>query len=283
MSSDNGIYIAQFKDGFRVVHGMAVDNLKYYPRGSQDEMDTWKDFFCGSITYATLQEAYEQANILYLDWPICEYGIVNLGTGVDWSEPEVKKEPVSNICSCDECSEEGLSSNWEHDEDLIPTVKDTPEYKQLQEVLNKALSENKELEILASRYQAEKLEGLRKFNALNNEISHLTNLLKGLEATLNGVQIDNKKLREQNNLQPKFNFRVVLGIAEKGETRQDKIVGDFAEFRDAYTCYDDYKATMNRESGYDTILLEHYVGGQYKDFCCFLVYTLKHGEFTEGE
>lgn len=29
MSADNGIYIAEFKDGFRVCHAQAIDNVFY--------------------------------------------------------------------------------------------------------------------------------------------------------------------------------------------------------------------------------------------------------------
>ncbi len=34
MSADNGIYIAKFPEGWRVIHAQAIENINYYPKGS---------------------------------------------------------------------------------------------------------------------------------------------------------------------------------------------------------------------------------------------------------
>ena len=39
MSGDNGIYIAEFPDGFRVIHAQAIENLAYFEEGTK----AWKD------------------------------------------------------------------------------------------------------------------------------------------------------------------------------------------------------------------------------------------------
>lgn len=85
MSADNGIYIAKFKDGYRVIEAGAIDNLEYYPEGSLEEKNIWRDYWANSQVYKTKEEAVkaatEQSENTYT-----EYGIVDLGEGVDWRD-----------------------------------------------------------------------------------------------------------------------------------------------------------------------------------------------------
>ena len=85
MSADNGIYIAKFPDGFRVVHAQAIEDIDYYPEGTDEYLDTLKFYFGGSPLYNSKEEAFEAAHdieedILADDFcPILEYGICYLG------------------------------------------------------------------------------------------------------------------------------------------------------------------------------------------------------------
>jgi hypothetical protein len=45
MSADNGIYIAKFKDGYRVTHAQAIENVDYYKVGTKEYLETLKDYF----------------------------------------------------------------------------------------------------------------------------------------------------------------------------------------------------------------------------------------------
>jgi len=83
MSSENGIYILQTKDGFRVVHAQAIENIYY----SGDErygfnLQAVADYFGPCVNIAKNEvEAWEQAKILYDEimddafCPIIEYGV----------------------------------------------------------------------------------------------------------------------------------------------------------------------------------------------------------------
>ena len=88
MSADNGIYIAEFNDGWRVVHAMAIDNLTYFEVGSAEEKNEWKSYFSNSKLFNCIKSAKEEASRLFEyhtqdGWPV-EYGIYNLGRGIDW-------------------------------------------------------------------------------------------------------------------------------------------------------------------------------------------------------
>jgi hypothetical protein len=72
MSADNGIYIHHFKDGWRVVHGQAVENA--FEGGTS--MD---DYFSDGKVFKTEDEAWKYARKLYKKimggFGIIEYGI----------------------------------------------------------------------------------------------------------------------------------------------------------------------------------------------------------------
>jgi hypothetical protein len=114
MSADNGVYILQSKDGFRVAHRQGIENIYWWPTeccGKRDVVDgkssdgfdisvckhcgkevkweerteinpeTLKSYFGNSKVYKTRISALTAANKLYKKiisdpmCPICEYGI----------------------------------------------------------------------------------------------------------------------------------------------------------------------------------------------------------------
>lgn len=91
MSADNGIYIAHFQhdNTWRVIHAQAIENLNWYPSGSQEELNEWISYFCEGYPAASLEAAYEYAHaleaLILADsfCPILEYGITVLGEGPD--------------------------------------------------------------------------------------------------------------------------------------------------------------------------------------------------------
>ena len=100
MSADNGIYIAKFPHGYRVAYAGAIDNVTYFPSGSQQEKDELRQYFVSSKVYANEEEAYKRAEELEREWDYLEYGIVNLGELPEFlTEEELKNlkvEPTDN-------------------------------------------------------------------------------------------------------------------------------------------------------------------------------------------
>jgi len=89
MSADNGIYIAKFPDGFRVAHAMAIENIDYYPKGSQERKDTLNRYFGASKVFQTKEEAILEGHrmeeeIMNSDYPILEYGVSYIGEYEAW-------------------------------------------------------------------------------------------------------------------------------------------------------------------------------------------------------
>lgn len=84
MSADNGIYIASFPDGYRVIHAQAIEDIDYYPPMSDKRKEVLLNYFGDSPLFDTEKEALKYANELYKeimsdDIPILEYGISFLG------------------------------------------------------------------------------------------------------------------------------------------------------------------------------------------------------------
>ena len=84
MSADNGIYILKAKDGYRVVHAQAIENLWWWDElhDDSDELNPKYifDYFNGSKVFKTKQEALSNAKKLYNEiinsgFPVIEYGI----------------------------------------------------------------------------------------------------------------------------------------------------------------------------------------------------------------
>jgi len=85
MSADNGIYIHKFKDGWRVIHAQAIENIYWW---NTDEKDSSKwenrneinpkvlwDYFKKSPLFKTKKEALDYAEELYEEYGWTEYGI----------------------------------------------------------------------------------------------------------------------------------------------------------------------------------------------------------------
>lgn len=79
MSGDSGIYILQTKDGYRVVHTQAIENIY---DGDGFDLQAIADYFGPCVNVAKNEiEAYEQAKILYDEimdddyCPIIEYRV----------------------------------------------------------------------------------------------------------------------------------------------------------------------------------------------------------------
>lgn len=93
MSADNGIYILQSLDGFRVIHAQGIDNLWWWPTGEYingypkwDRRDIINpaelyNYFNESKIYHNRESAMKEADRIYEEimgddfCPICEYGI----------------------------------------------------------------------------------------------------------------------------------------------------------------------------------------------------------------
>jgi ADP-dependent phosphofructokinase/glucokinase len=84
MSADNGIYIAKFLDGYKVIHTTNIDDLNYYPEGSKENIKVWKEFFERAKTFKTHSEAVHHAYEIYRTMTYVEYGICDLGEGVEF-------------------------------------------------------------------------------------------------------------------------------------------------------------------------------------------------------
>lgn len=89
MSADNGIYITQWNDGYRVAEASAIENIDFINdsiselenKRLQDEYR--KSVFGRSEVFKTEDEAFDRARAIYSifrkrGWPV-EYGIIPLG------------------------------------------------------------------------------------------------------------------------------------------------------------------------------------------------------------
>jgi hypothetical protein len=85
LSADNGIYIAEFSDGFRVIHAQAIDSIGYFPPGSTERRDMLEEYFGPARLIRTREEALIEAKeqaakvLSNKHWAILEYGIIDLG------------------------------------------------------------------------------------------------------------------------------------------------------------------------------------------------------------
>lgn len=76
MSADNGIYIAKFgENDWRVKHAMAIENLDYYPKNTQEWKQMVKLYYEDAERFNTKGEALEHAvNLSHMIYSL-EYGI----------------------------------------------------------------------------------------------------------------------------------------------------------------------------------------------------------------
>lgn len=86
MSADNGVYIAEFPDGFRVAHAQAIENCFDSPDFPDSLTDAYRGMIFGSSkVFASEFDAYTEAYIIYKSimnaeyGGVVEYGIASLG------------------------------------------------------------------------------------------------------------------------------------------------------------------------------------------------------------
>ena len=97
MSADNGIYILQSSDGYRVIHTQAIENLWWWGDEPKTESEInpkyLKSYFGKAPTFKTRNEAWDEALRMYNeimngDFPILEYGICIIPGWEDKPFPE---------------------------------------------------------------------------------------------------------------------------------------------------------------------------------------------------
>lgn len=86
MSADNGIYIARFFSGYKVIHAQNIEDLDYYEENTKERKEVWKKFFKNAKTFKDASKALEYAVKLFEKESIVEYGIVDLGRGEEYEE-----------------------------------------------------------------------------------------------------------------------------------------------------------------------------------------------------
>ena len=75
MSADNGVYILQSKDGFRVIHAQAIENIFSANTESGFNQRYLKQYFGRSQVFNTRDEVWEEALEIANKQYILEYGI----------------------------------------------------------------------------------------------------------------------------------------------------------------------------------------------------------------
>jgi len=78
MSADNGIYILQSLDGFRVIYASAIDNI-YGIKRHEFDPEYLKQYFGEAPVLESRDEAWEEARLMYSELTsnggYLEYGI----------------------------------------------------------------------------------------------------------------------------------------------------------------------------------------------------------------
>lgn len=93
MSADNGIYIAKFPSGYRVAYGSAIENVSYYPEGSEERKDQLNIYFGKSKLITDEKEAILHAHELAKEYDYLEYGVSLIGEFEEFIMPEEIEEP----------------------------------------------------------------------------------------------------------------------------------------------------------------------------------------------
>lgn len=84
MSADNGIYIAKFNSGYKVIHAQNIGDLDYYDHGTKERKQVWKSFFEKGEVFQSKEDAINYSIKLFEKESIVEYGIVDLGIGEEY-------------------------------------------------------------------------------------------------------------------------------------------------------------------------------------------------------
>jgi len=80
VSADNGVYVAEFPDGFRVCCASAIENVFYHPEGTR-EWKTELNYYFGKSPVFPLESmaaSFAWAKYKELDYQT-EYGVAYLG------------------------------------------------------------------------------------------------------------------------------------------------------------------------------------------------------------
>jgi hypothetical protein len=105
MSADNGIYIAKFPDGYRVCEAQAIDNINYFPAGSNERKQELKNYFGNSKVFELLSTAGFEAQVieskLEQEGDYTEYGINYIGEYESFNEDE--KVECKRVCFIKDC------------------------------------------------------------------------------------------------------------------------------------------------------------------------------------
>jgi len=75
MSSDNGIYIHKFRDGYAVTHAQAIENIYWGKGKNKYNYRILKEYFKNSPRFKTESDALAYATEQFMKLSICEYGI----------------------------------------------------------------------------------------------------------------------------------------------------------------------------------------------------------------
>ncbi len=84
MSADNGIYVAEFKNGYRVIEASAIDNLYYHSKNSKENKEVWHEYWDKAKVFKTKEEALLYAHELAEECYILEYGVNYIGKGIEY-------------------------------------------------------------------------------------------------------------------------------------------------------------------------------------------------------
>ena len=126
MSSDNGIYILEAKDGFRVIHAQAIENLYWWDDGERKEINPERlvEYFGEEYVIPTRERAFNVASLIYRDLkekgiPI-EYGISFIESWKDKDFPS-KNTIVMESVPLDTSDFDSLGIDFDS---LIPNAKE---------------------------------------------------------------------------------------------------------------------------------------------------------------
>lgn len=75
MSADNGIYILQTKDGFRVSHAQAIENINWQADETGFNLREIYKYFHDAKFFKSIEGAFKEAFRIYDLYSIVEYGI----------------------------------------------------------------------------------------------------------------------------------------------------------------------------------------------------------------
>ena len=75
MSADNGIYIHEFENGWKVCHAQAIENIFWEADESGYNQNELKTYFEESSLYKTEDDAMKEAVKLSKEYEWTEYGI----------------------------------------------------------------------------------------------------------------------------------------------------------------------------------------------------------------